>query len=127
MLQLNWSQEEKPQGEWQKCKAEQLSYLNLPVLPQLKKMEPGQVGEKKEHREENYKGFSSPFSDCPPSQPSPSSFSFSVAILGFLHKLNPVFQIGQWKVFAMLKSFPELNWETWGSQAVLQLAGMWLQ
>lgn len=46
VLQLNRSQEEKPQGEWQKCKAEQLSYINLPVLPQLKKMEPGQVGEK---------------------------------------------------------------------------------
>lgn len=53
-------------------------------------------------------------------------FSFSVAILGFPHKLNPVFQIGQWNSFAMLKSFPELNQETWGSQATLQLAGMQL-
>jgi hypothetical protein len=33
-------------------------------------------------------------------------------MLGFLHKLNPVFQIGQGKDFAMLKSFPELNQET---------------
>jgi hypothetical protein len=39
-------------------------------------------------------------------------FSFSAAMLGFLHKLNPVFQIGQGKDFAMLKSFPELNQET---------------
>lgn len=39
-------------------------------------------------------------------------FSFSVAMLGFPHKLNPVFQIGQGKDFAMLKSFPELNQET---------------
>lgn len=102
--------------------------LLLPILPQLKKTEPGaRYRRRKEHQEENYKGFSSSVSDClPPFQLTLPSSSFSVAILGFLHKLNPVFQIGQWKVFAMLKSFPELNRETWGSRAILQLAGMWL-
>ena len=49
-----------------------------------------------------------------PRQPhptSPSSLPSSVAISGLPHKLNPVFQIGRRNVFAMLKSFPELNRE----------------
>lgn len=133
VLQLNRSQEEKPLWEWEKCKAKQwfsasaLTPNSSPSYLNLRKWNQAQVGEK-----EGAPGKESPkflFSSLRLfllSQPSPTSFSFSFAILDFLRKLNPVFQIGQWKVFAMLKSFPELNWETWGSWAVLQLAGMWL-
>lgn len=133
VLQLNRSQEEKPLREWEKCKAKQwfsasaLSPNSSPSYLNLRKWNQARVGEKEgaPGKESSRFLFSSLWLFLL-SQPSLTSFSFSFAILDFLHKLNPVFQIGQWKVFAMLKSFPELNRETWGSWAILQLAGMWL-
>lgn len=131
LLKLNWSQEEKPQGGWQKCKAKNWFSASAPrpfsspSYLKLRKWNRSQVREQEGALGREWKRFFISFLWLfPLSQPSPSSFSFSVAILDFLHKLNPVFQIGQWKVFAMLKSFPELNRETWGSWAILQLAGM---
>lgn len=80
---------------------------NLPGLEGIQKAS----GEKKRYSKKRPMGFlfSSPtVSLLNPFHP----FSFSVAMLDFPHKLNPVFQIGQGKDFAMLKSFPELNQET---------------
>lgn len=107
-------------GERHECNAR--PWLSPPpILPQCKKGDPAWevLLERPERRGECGRGPSSPLPPVPAPLPS------SVAILGPPHKLNPVFQIGWRNVFAMLKSFPELYRETWGSRAAGQLACEW--
>lgn len=133
VLQWKPSQEEKPQGEWQKYKAEHgfsasaspPTHQTLPILPQLENGSRPRQGRRKENQEEDYKGFSS-FFDCFPVPTFSILFFIFSCHFGLSSQIESCFPNWPEKSFCHVEVISRAKSGNLRQRALIQLAGMWL-